>query len=123
VPNAPPDREYHLDYEIWMLEQTYTRLRDDEVIKNAIIESFCVHARNLLEFFWKEAPKYTQNYVPFSQISAKKRTNICQSAPFSPSASPRRQGRAQPQYRARSAPQIYLCRLAIDFPDGYFMRL
>jgi hypothetical protein len=56
-----------------MLEQTYQRTeRDnpDPVINNALIEAFCLHARNLIEFFKKKANTYTgKNYKPFSQIS------------------------------------------------------
>ena len=62
IPNSPARREYHLNYEIWMLEETNKKRHVDEVIKNALIESFCVHARNLFEFFMEEAPQYTQNY-------------------------------------------------------------
>jgi hypothetical protein len=44
-----------LPYEIDMLRNTYERLLnhslEDNVGQNALIESFCVHARNLLEFF------------------------------------------------------------------------
>ena len=58
-----------------MLEETNKKRHDDEVIKNALIESFCVHARNLFEFFG-EAPQYTQNYQPFSHITKSKRKGI-----------------------------------------------
>jgi hypothetical protein len=51
--------ERHFVYEVWMLIETrerllgeaYTVLRDDVVVRNALIESFCVHARNLIRFF------------------------------------------------------------------------
>jgi hypothetical protein len=67
TPNSPA--KYDLNYEIWMLEETNKRHHDDEVLKNALIESFCVHARNLFEFFMEEAPQYTQNHEPFSHIT------------------------------------------------------
>jgi hypothetical protein len=51
----------HLGYEIWMLQETYRRCpndpnntaRDDDTVvrDNSLIESFCVHARNLIELF------------------------------------------------------------------------
>jgi hypothetical protein len=78
----------HLGYEIWMLQETYRRCpddanntarADDAVIRdNALIESFCVHARNLIEFFTKETSRkklqkqYTNNYDPFSGVSITK---------------------------------------------------
>jgi hypothetical protein len=76
IPNAPERREYHLNYEIWMLQETNNKRHDDEVIKNALIESFCVHARNLFEFFAEEARQYTQNYRPFSHITTSKLKGI-----------------------------------------------
>jgi hypothetical protein len=51
----------HLPYEIDMLRATYQLLvatsPPAEVIKNALIESFCVHARSLLDFFENRANK------------------------------------------------------------------
>lgn len=47
----------HLPYELDMLRSTFEQLRaiagkpDHDVIRNALIESFCVHARSLLDFF------------------------------------------------------------------------
>jgi hypothetical protein len=48
----------HLPYEIKMLVATYARLvnrrpEDDQFLTNVFVESFCLHARNLLEFFEK----------------------------------------------------------------------
>ena len=43
-----------LPYELMMLEQTFVRLsfpQADGCITNALIESFCVHARQLIDFF------------------------------------------------------------------------
>jgi hypothetical protein len=50
----------HLPYEIEMLVYTFERLNklqasDEVFLINALIESFCVHARNLFEFFDKGA--------------------------------------------------------------------
>jgi hypothetical protein len=45
---------HHLRYEIVMLRWTFARFRapmSHENEKNAFIESFCIHARNLIEFF------------------------------------------------------------------------
>ena len=61
---ANPDKKIlefvreHLPYEIDMLRSTYLTLYQggvDWAIRNALIESFCIHARNLLEFFSKKA--------------------------------------------------------------------
>jgi hypothetical protein len=76
IPKSPERREYHLDYEIWMLDETSRRHYVDEVVNNALIESFCLHARNLFEFFAEEAPQYTQDYRPFSHISMRERKAI-----------------------------------------------
>jgi hypothetical protein len=76
IPNSPSRREYHLNYEIWMLEETNRKPHVDEVIKNALIESFCVHARNLFEFFMEEAPQYTHDYRPFSRVTKSRRKAI-----------------------------------------------
>ncbi len=75
-PNSGGGREYHLNYEIWMLEETCKKGHDDEVVKNALIESFCIHARNLFEFFSGEARLYTQSYQPFAHISKNSREGI-----------------------------------------------
>lgn len=45
---------HHLAYEFEMLQGTYSMLAndlDDKIITNALIESFCIHARQLIEFF------------------------------------------------------------------------
>jgi hypothetical protein len=45
-------------YEVWMLTETYRRLAtqrledQDRVLANAMIESFCIHARILIDFFY-----------------------------------------------------------------------
>lgn len=55
----------HLYHEMWMLYDTGTRLvqdpavHNDPVVKNALIESFTVHARSLAKFlFPKEGKKF-----------------------------------------------------------------
>jgi hypothetical protein len=43
-----------LPYEVWMMRETHHLLREEKhppPIRNALIESFCIHARNLIEFF------------------------------------------------------------------------
>jgi len=44
---------HHVRYEWNMLARTWDRLesKHDPVITNALIESFCIHARNLIEFY------------------------------------------------------------------------
>jgi hypothetical protein len=55
--------EEHVDYEFWMLNQTGKLLSTDPtihvnpVVKNALIESFCVHARALAIFLYPEEAK------------------------------------------------------------------
>jgi hypothetical protein len=55
--------EEHVDYELWMLNQTGKRvstdpaINDDPVVKNALIESFCLHARVLAIFLYPEEAK------------------------------------------------------------------
>ncbi len=50
----------HLYYELWMLFETASRvlndraLHDDRLLKNAVIESFTVHARALTVFLWPD---------------------------------------------------------------------
>jgi len=63
--------EKHVWYEIWMLGETY-KLLDlrraaiaDEVIGNALMESFCTHARALIEFFDKRRGADYYTAVPY----------------------------------------------------------
>jgi hypothetical protein len=48
----------HFPYEIWMIRRSIealsTRQQLSEFEKNALIETFCLHARNLIEFFRKK---------------------------------------------------------------------
>jgi hypothetical protein len=73
-----------LPYEIDMLRHSYRRLQSplhDQADVNAFIECFCVHARNLLDFFWDAKPKQKKHavarhfiagcYHPFERVSPK----------------------------------------------------
>jgi hypothetical protein len=48
---------FHLQYEIGMLFETAHKLEncDDVVLYNALLESYLIHARNLIFFFFEEA--------------------------------------------------------------------
>jgi hypothetical protein len=52
---TPEQLVKHLFYEVWMLGSTLKKLKAEEhpdrKTANALIESFCIHARNLNEFF------------------------------------------------------------------------
>jgi hypothetical protein len=81
-PNKVPDVEQlkamlhqHVSYELAMLIHTYSRLTGGSLVSfdvNALIEAFCVHARNLNEFFqssgtWPDslhAKSFTTDYKP-----------------------------------------------------------
>jgi hypothetical protein len=73
--------QLHLVYEGGMLAETHARLKartyDDPVVVNALIESFCIHARGLIDFFngrkGVKASSFTEpTYKPFpnGQISS-----------------------------------------------------
>ncbi len=50
----------HLPYEFGMMQQTYWRLLQEDdhpVVRNALFESFCTHARNLKDFVTNDAGK------------------------------------------------------------------
>ena len=51
----------HLFYEIWMLcemaDRLINRQYQDDVTKNAYVESFVVHSRNLLDFLYDKGTK------------------------------------------------------------------
>ena len=55
-------RVKHLRYEVLMLDQTRRKLKaqdfPDQYMANALIEAFCVHARNLNEFFLEASDRY-----------------------------------------------------------------
>jgi hypothetical protein len=62
----------HYRYEVEMLRDTHERLISgkfgpdtDRVVRNALIESFCIHARGLIEFFTSKpggAEKFTKDF-------------------------------------------------------------
>ena len=54
APRDPQKAARHVAYELGMLRSIFFRLRGQDPI---VIESFLVHARNLIEFFWDCAPK------------------------------------------------------------------
>lgn len=56
----------HLPYELWMLRETFARLSSppaDAVLCNALIESFCIHARQLIEFFENKQGKQAKEFT------------------------------------------------------------
>jgi hypothetical protein len=61
----------HLPYEIDMLRYAYQRLPDlqKKAEINVFIECFCVHARNLLDFFWDGRPEQ-KNYAVARQFTS-----------------------------------------------------
>lgn len=63
----------HLPYELWMLEETFTRLnqsKTDVVLTNALIEAFCIHARQLLEFFENKQGRKAKEFTGGSYAAA-----------------------------------------------------
>jgi hypothetical protein len=63
---------YHFVYEVEMLKSTFALLQngaDSQVIANALIESFCLHARILVDFFkghgGAAAAEFADGYEPF----------------------------------------------------------
>jgi hypothetical protein len=61
-----------LPYEINMLRYAYQRLQSplhEQAEINVFIECFCVHARNLLDFFWYKQPK-KKNYAVARQFTS-----------------------------------------------------
>lgn len=81
-PSATELLHHHLKYEFDMLQATYARIRhSDPIINNALIESFCIHARGLIEFFKKDrgAKAYADSeYVPFSGCNTTRRDALNQ---------------------------------------------
>jgi hypothetical protein len=88
IPSTPAEiLKTHYGYELDMLQKTYAYLAHgkhagDEVAENALIESFCIHARALIEFFGRKsvdgryrADSYTNaNYteLPIDEETLKK---------------------------------------------------
>jgi hypothetical protein len=60
----------HLHYEVWMLGATLEKLKTgglpDRKTANALIESFCIHARNLNEFFLENGKEDTLKASSFA---------------------------------------------------------
>jgi hypothetical protein len=52
---TPEQLIQHLFYEVWMLGEMRKAMQEGKAVaqptKNAVIEAFCIHARNLNEFF------------------------------------------------------------------------
>jgi hypothetical protein len=70
APISPREKlECHYNYEVDMLCETYKYMATadysgaDKLIKNALIESFCIHARSLIEFFSKRQTGAAKTYV------------------------------------------------------------
>jgi len=71
APSAAEVLERHYTYEVDMLQGSYVYLANgkyarDKVVEYALIESFCIHARALIEFFVekKRAGRYAEaNYA------------------------------------------------------------
>jgi hypothetical protein len=71
---TPEQLVHHLFYEVFMLGETRRKLNErdakDQITANALMEAFCIHARNLNEFFlengWDDTLKAstfaTENY-------------------------------------------------------------
>lgn len=57
----------HLYYEIWMLNSLAQGLASgifgEGVINNALLESFVIHARALLDFFYTDKPRHADDVV------------------------------------------------------------
>ena len=57
-------KEHHLYYEIWMLfelEKELDKNKEKGVIKNALLESFALHARNIINFLSNKEHKRYNN--------------------------------------------------------------
>jgi hypothetical protein len=56
----------HLPYEIEMLRFAHKMLQEphhDKMIANSLIECFCIHARNLIDFFYEDKPDNAKDAV------------------------------------------------------------
>jgi hypothetical protein len=68
--------EEHLPYEISMLRGTYSAIAripgatSTQLVENALIESFCIHARALFEFFAKESARHTYTNATYRDLGA-----------------------------------------------------
>lgn len=62
----------HLTYEVEMLQGSYLELQKDGhnvVVSNALIESFCIHGRQLAEFFFNKQGRRAKEFTGGSYIS------------------------------------------------------
>jgi hypothetical protein len=71
LPSASEILEHHYKYELDMLEDTYDLIRETQIKHNAFIESFCIHARNLIEFFRGDGRQYVECYTPFAAAKSR----------------------------------------------------
>src|SRR5262245_2374466 len=57
--------QVHLPYELTMLCETFERigLASDPIDTNSFIESFCLHARNLIDFFENDQGAHAQDFL------------------------------------------------------------
>jgi hypothetical protein len=79
-PTARELLEHHYAYELTMLMDTNAPIGtgEDIIIENALIESFCIHARALVEFFTKDrgAKSYAEStFKPFADSGRVKQLN------------------------------------------------
>jgi hypothetical protein len=64
---------HHLPYEFEMLQGTYLALEKgghDTIIANALIESFCIHARQLVEFFNNQQGRRATEFTGGNYVAA-----------------------------------------------------
>jgi hypothetical protein len=72
LPSASEILEHHYMYELDMLTDIYRLTRETQIKQNAYIESFCIHARNLIEFFRKAGRQYVEtSYTPFAETKSR----------------------------------------------------
>jgi hypothetical protein len=72
LPSASEILGHHYTYELDMLEDTYGLIRDTQIKQNAFMESFCIHARNLIEFFRGDGRQYVEtSYTPFATAKSR----------------------------------------------------
>lgn len=56
----------HLFYEVQMLQGTYLELQKagyNHIVTNALIEAFCIHARQLVEFFNNKQGRHAKEFT------------------------------------------------------------
>jgi hypothetical protein len=69
----PEILEIDLSYEVDMLITTFARLEQggtgDQILNNALIESFCIHARGLIDFFNGAKGSPVQSFVDGNYVA------------------------------------------------------